>query len=175
MKYKGYCIHCFVHMFPNERVSTNYKCKENEVVQFIQNQFPSLTITHDKTIPNGCSRKRPDVFIDLGYQVLIVEIDEDEHIDYDCLCENKRTMLLSQDIHHRPLVFIRFNPDGYTDSTNTKISSCFAQNKKGVLVIKPSKRTEWQNRLTVLSNTIQYWMENKTDKTIEIVHLFYSS
>ena len=81
MKYKGYCIHCFVHMFPNEQVSTNHKCKENEVVQFIQNQFPNLTITHDKTITNGCSRKRPDVFIDLGYQVLIVEIDEDEHVD----------------------------------------------------------------------------------------------
>ena len=115
------------------------------------------------------------MFIDLGYQVLIVEIDEDEHIDYDCLCENKRIMLLSQDIDHRPLVLIRFNPDSYTDNNNTRITSCFAQNKKGVLVIKPSKQAEWQNRLQVLSETIQYWINNKTDKTIELVHLYYSS
>ena len=106
-KYKGDCLHCFVHMFSNEKISKNYKCKENEVVQFIQTHFPNLTITHDKKITNGCSHKRPDMFIDLGYQVLIVEIDEDEHIDYDCLCENKRIMLLAQDIHHRPSVFCR--------------------------------------------------------------------
>ena len=31
----------------------------------------------------------------------------------DCSCENKRIMEISQDLGHRPIVFIRFNPDEY--------------------------------------------------------------
>ena len=102
-------------------------------------------------------------------------MDESQHTEYDCSCENKRMMQLSQDVGHRPIVFIRFNPDSYIDNNNNKISSCFAQNKLGSLVIKKNKKIEWQHRLTVLSDTIQYWIDNKTDKTIEIVHLFYSN
>jgi len=46
---------------------------------------------------------------DLGTHILIVEIDENAHAVYDCSCENKRLMELSQDVGHRPIVFIRFN------------------------------------------------------------------
>ena len=60
-----------------------------------------------------CSKRRPDLFLDLGYQILIIEIDENQHLDYDCSCENKRIMELSQDVGHKPIVFIRFNPDEY--------------------------------------------------------------
>ena len=122
-------MYCYRSKYQIQRLLSTLFCtyvsKRTSFYKF-QNQFPNITITHDKIITNGCSRKRPDIFIDLGYQVLIVEIDEDEHIDYDCFCENKRIMLLSQDINHRPLICIRFNPDSYTDNTNTKITSCFA-------------------------------------------------
>ena len=72
--------------------------------------------------------KRPDLFLDFGYQVLIVEIDENQHQNYDCSCENKRLMELSQDVQHKPIVFIRFNPDDYMDQER-KISSCWTTNK----------------------------------------------
>ena len=55
--------------------------------------------------------RRPDLMVDLGYQVVIIEIDENQHISYDCSCENKRLMQLSQDVGHRPVVFIRVHPD----------------------------------------------------------------
>jgi hypothetical protein len=48
-----------------------------------------------------------------------IEIDENQHVAYDCSCENKRIMELSQDVGHRPIVFIRFNPDGYKDHKGT--------------------------------------------------------
>ena len=48
----------------------------------------------------------------------IVEIDENQHIEYDCSCENKRIMELSQDVGHRPIIFIRFNPDDYLNYEN---------------------------------------------------------
>ena len=65
----------------------------------------------DKTINDGCSKRRPDLLLDFGYQIVIIEIDENQHNNYDCSCENKRIMELSQDLGHRPIVFIRFNPD----------------------------------------------------------------
>jgi hypothetical protein len=125
-------------------------------------------------IQDGCSRKRPDLLLDLGYQVIVVEIDENQHESYDCSCENKRLMLLSQDIGHRPIVFIRFNPDDYINGTK-KVTSCWSLNKLGVCSVKKAKVKEWNERLELLNAQIAYWThsDNKTEKTIEIVQLFY--
>jgi hypothetical protein len=163
-----------MYLFPDKPVSRNYKTKEYSVVEFIKNKFPDFSWTADKKISDGCSRRRPDLLLDLGYQVIIVEIDENQHIDYDCSCENKRLMELSQDLDHRPIVFIRFNPDDYKkDGLN--ITSCWGYNKKGITVIKKSKKDEWTNRLNALEQQIDYWINplHKIDKTIEIIQLFY--
>jgi len=175
-KYDGYCLLCFIHLFPDKPVTRNYKTKERAVVDHVLQQFPSDTYTWitDKPIYDGCSKKRPDLFLDLGYQVIIVEIDENQHQDYDCSCENKRLMELSQDINHRPIIFIRFNPDEY-QTQDKKFTSCWAYNGMGVCTIKKSKQKEWSNRLLSLCSQIQYWLENRTDKLIEIIHLFYDS
>ena len=102
-----------MNMFPEKEISRNYKTKERSTVEFVLSQFPNFTWITDKKIDGGCSKRRPDLFLDLGYQVVIVEVDENQHVDYDCSCENKRIMQISQDINHRPLIFIRFNPDEY--------------------------------------------------------------
>jgi hypothetical protein len=112
-KYDGYCLYCYINLFPEKPVSRNYKTKEYAVVEFIKTSFPELSWVSDKKITDGCSKRRPDLFLDLGYQILIIEIDENQHLDYDCSCENKRIMELSQDVGHKPIVFIRFNPDEY--------------------------------------------------------------
>ena len=82
--------------------------------------------------------------LDLGYQVIIVEIDENQHIDYDCSCENKRIMELSQDVGHRPIIFIRFNPDEYHVG-ESRHSSCWGINKSGICVVKKTHKKEWHN------------------------------
>ena len=104
---------------------------------------------------------------DLGYQVIIVEIDENQHTNYDCSCENKRIMQLSQDVGHRPIVFIRFNADDYINANNEKISSCWTLTPKtGIMKIKSNKNDEWSERLAALQTQIEYWCneENKTEK-----------
>jgi hypothetical protein len=173
-KYDGYCMNCFIHMFPDRPVTRNYKTKERSVVEFVQQHFSNFNWMCDQRIQDGCSRKRPDLLCDLGYQVVIIEIDENQHIDYDCSCENKRIMELSQDVGHRPLVFIRFNPDDYTQNSKN-VSSCWGLNKLGVCVIKKSKVEEWNERLNTLKNQIEYWLtpENQTSKTVEVIQLFY--
>jgi len=171
-KYEGYCVFCYMHMFPDKPISRNYKTKETAVSQYIKEKFPELDIVTDKTIQGGCSRRRPDILIDLGYQIIIIEIDENQHIDYDCSCENKRIMELSQDVGHRPIVFIRFNPDDYKQN-NKNISSCWHVNKKGICCINKAKQKEWDNRLLALHDYVQYWTNNTTHKMVEIVQLYY--
>jgi hypothetical protein len=173
-KYDGYCLFCYMNMFPDKPVTRNYKTKEFAVVEYIKNKFPNYNWIADKHVIDGCSKRRPDLLLDLGYQIIIIEIDENQHIDYDCSCENKRIMELSQDLGHRPIVFIRFNPDDYKKN-EINIASCWGINKKGICALKKTKKDEWQQRLTQLEYYVNYWsdQENKTNKTIEIIQLFY--
>jgi hypothetical protein len=172
-KYEGYCLRCYIYTFPDKPVSRNYKTKETTVVDFIKENFSSQDITTDRTIQGGCSRRRPDALINLGHRVLIVEIDENQHTDYDCSCENKRIMELYQDVEFRPIVFIRFNPDDYINDKGEKIKSCWDTNSKGIFQVKKNKQNEWNLRLESLKTQIDYWIENESDKAIEIVQLYY--
>ena len=173
-KYDGYCLFCYMNLFPDKPVSRNYKTKEYSVVEYIKTMFPSLNWITDKIISGGCSKRRPDLLLDLFYQIIIIEVDENQHTDYDCSCQNKRIMELSQDLGHRPIVFIRFNPDDY-DKNGITISSCWGKNEKGICVVKKSKKDEWMQRLHTLEEHINYWINpiNTTDKTIETIQLFY--
>jgi len=172
-KYKGHCLICFIHLFPDEPNVRNYKTKEQNVVDRILLVFHNFTWVADKRIKDGCSKKRPDLLLDMGTHVIIVEIDENKHNNYDCSCENKRLMELSQDLNHRPIIFIRFNPDDYLNENGILIKSCWKLNKLGIMQIKKSKQQEWEERIESLKTQIQYWIDNSTKKTIEIIELFY--
>jgi hypothetical protein len=78
-KYDGHCLFCFVHLFPHSPLTRNYKTKEASVVEFVKNKFPQYTWITDKRVQDGCSRRRPDLLLDLGDQVLIIEVDENKH------------------------------------------------------------------------------------------------
>jgi hypothetical protein len=174
-KYEGYCLRCFVHTYPDKPNARNYKTKEKTVVDEVLKSFPQFTWTADKKVQDGCSRRRPDIFMDMGSHAIVVEIDETQHTDYDCSCENKRLMEISQDIGHRPIVFIRFNPDQYIDESGTKVRSCFASDKTGMLIVAKTKEKEWNSRIESLKSQIQYWSENITNKTVEVIQLFFDS
>ena len=49
IKYEGYCLRCFIYLFPGKPVSRNYKTKEYSVVEFVKNNFPRLNWIADKT------------------------------------------------------------------------------------------------------------------------------
>jgi hypothetical protein len=172
-KNEGYCLFCYVNMFPDRAITRNYKTKESCVVKYVKDTYEEYDWIADKKIEGGCSKRRPDLMLDLGYQVVIIEVDENQHTDYDCSCENKRLMEISQDLGHRPIVFIRFNPDDYKNKEGEKITSCWGINKLGICSIKKTKQKQWEKRLENLNNQIKYWIENKTEKTVEVVQLYY--
>ncbi len=172
-KYKGYCMTCFIHVFPDEPVFRNYKTKEKTVSLFVMETFWYYDWVIDKALSSGCSKRRPDLLLNLGFITLIIEVDEEQHTGYTVECENNRMTEIYDAIEGMPTVFFRFNPDGYIDEEGNKVSSCFTQNKLGVTVIE--KENEWIERLSTLKNQIEFWSkeENKTDRPIEIVKLFY--
>uniref|UniRef100_A0A6C0IAT0 Uncharacterized protein n=1 Tax=viral metagenome TaxID=1070528 RepID=A0A6C0IAT0_9ZZZZ len=174
-KYEGYCLRCCIHLHPNIPISKNYKTKERTIVDLIIKKFNNYSWISDKIIKDGCSKRRPDLLLDLGEQVIVVEIDENQHQDYDCSCENKRLMEISQDINHRPLVFIRFNPDEYMTKNNELYKSCWSNSKDGYIRIDKKKEKEWNERINILFEQITYWINNKTNKTVEIIQLYYDA
>ena len=174
-QYDGYCLRCFIYTFPDKQVSRNYKTKESYVVDHIKKTFPILNLITDKKIKNGTSKRRPDILLDLEYQIIIIEIDENQHRDYNCSCENKRLMEISKDLNHRNIIFIKFNPDDYINSKGIKINSCWTLNKLGILVVSDTYKNEWNKRLQLLCDQINYWNNpiNRTNKILEIIELFY--
>jgi hypothetical protein len=172
-QYEGYCAYCYTNLFPDRPLSCNYKTKESCVVKTVIEKFPNFSWTSDKIIDGGCSKRRPDLRCDFGSHIIIIEIDENQHRDYDCSCENKRLMEISQDVGHRSIVFIRFNPDDYINKNNEKVQTCWRLNKLGVMSITQKHKNNWENRLNVLINRIQYWVDNQSDKMIEVEQLYY--
>lgn len=170
---EDYCFFCYVNIYPEKEISKNYRTKEKEVVNYVLKEFPDFDWLNNKTVPDGCSRKRPDLFCDFGYQVLTIEINENQHEYYDCSCENFRLMQIFKDIDERPLINIQFNPDAYLKNKDEKIKSCWKIGKNGKLSI--SNHEDWNQRLEKLKEHINHWIENKTEKSIEVVRLFYDS
>jgi len=173
--YEGHCLPCFVNNPANygKPIYRNFKTKEKDVVDRVQALFPNVDWRADQRISDGCSKRRPDLFLDMGSHICIVEVDENKHEAYDCSCENKRIQEIWQDVGCRNIIFIRFNPDSYIDSDDVKHASCWRNNKLGVCHVPKSKETEWQQRIETLAEAIRVWMVMVPDKTVETVELFY--
>ena len=59
---------------PNCEITRNHKTKEKAVAEFLKKSFPRLNWICDKKISNtATSRRRPDICVDLGWFVLVVE------------------------------------------------------------------------------------------------------
>lgn len=75
--------------------------------------FQDLKIAHNKIIEGSCLRYRPDFFIEAPKgHIIIVEVDEEHHKQYDVNCEIVRMFNIQQAIM-TPIVFVRYNPDAY--------------------------------------------------------------
>jgi hypothetical protein len=170
--YKGYCAYCFANIFPDHPKVKNYKTKERKVVDYIRKVFPNYDWKFDVIVKDGDSGRRQDIFLDFGSYIIIIEVDENQHISYDCTCENRRLMEISRDVNHRPAVVIRFNPDKYYDKNNKKIPSCFSITKEtGALKITDEEM--WNERLNNLKEVSEYWIEHGTEKTLEVIQMYY--
>jgi hypothetical protein len=177
-KYRGYCLPCFAEEFPLEKVSRNYKTKERLVTtriqEYLEENCSHLTLIADRQVDGGCSRRRPDVRIECFTHSVIIETDEYGHdSDEYCSCENKRMMELMQDLGTRPIVFIRINPDSYTNSKGEKIPSPFSTTKATGLV-QVKRKKEWEERLRVLVDRVAHHVNTIPEQEVTVEHLYYN-
>ena len=75
----------------------------------------------DKVVENGaCGKERPDRVYDFGDKIVVLECDEHQHQDRQCLCEQTRMINIGQSFGGIPVYFIRWNPDDYSPEDDKK-------------------------------------------------------
>jgi EsV-1-7 cysteine-rich motif len=170
---RGLCARCFVYTYPDAVRAKKYRTKEAAVAAFLGDAFPALDFQRDRVIAGGCSRYRPDLLCDLLTHVLMVEIDEHQHEGYDQVCENRRVASLWQDLAHRPVVFVRFNPDAYVcGATGRRQGSCFRYDRaRGVPYV--ARGSNWDARLDALRRAVAAHAAEVPARAITVVQLFY--
>ncbi len=144
------------------------------MVTFLQEKFPNVDWRWNKTVEGGCSKRRPDLPLDMGSRIVIVEVDEHSHVAYNPTCEEKHLREIWGDVYHRKIVFVRFNTDKYKDEDGNNVQSPWGLTKLGLCTVKPKWKAVWEVRLDDLRLTVEHYIESSNIKEeFELVHLYY--
>jgi len=160
------CAGCFYYYYPNDEIPRRYKLKQHYFNEKLIEEFGDI-FQYDKVIKCGCSKRRPDWFIDCYKYSIIIELDEDQH-KYES-CDEKRMMELFQDLGNRPLVLIRINPDKYKGRTK-KRKGCFDFDEKNILICNEKR---FNKRFNILVEMIKYFIDNEPEKEFTMEKLFF--
>jgi len=171
-RFKSYCFSCYREKHPNELHVYNHCIKEKDVKKYIERVCVSsivLSIISGERIYCGTRYYTPDIIIRCVGFIIIIEIDEHQHRDYDKFEEVKRMQDIANSLECDSIVFIRFNPDSYTKD-GIRHPSCWKADGKGVMVVHDE--SAWNDRLTELQKMIQKHIDNKTPGCI-CEYLYY--
>ena len=127
----------------------------------------TLALRCDKPVEGGCTRYRPDILIDFGSHIVIIEIDEFRHTNY--VCEQKRMVDLYEDMGYRNTVFVRFNPDGY-QLNEVRYPTPFPIMENGEMTVDEA---EISDRMYELIQTILFYKDCTPEEPITYNYLFY--
>lgn len=184
--YKPLCRICWCNK--NGVPPSNFKNKElqfhkfiNSIIDYVKDRkaIPeNIKYRHDLQIDGGCSKRRPDWFIDMLTHSVIIECDEYQHKGNSKKCEEIRMNEIFTDLGDRPIVFIRFNPDEYYKNEE-KILGCYRLEKyklkDGTESIKLRKRKyEFDRRCKKLEKVINKYISNIPKKLFTVKYLFYN-
>lgn len=164
--YENMCVSCYAFTYPNKEIVTNFLVKERFIVNYLKDKYSKYTWTHNKTI-SSCIKYRPDLLLDLGTHVVIIEIDEHQHnTNLYKECDLKRTMDILAEIA-RPVIMLRINPDNYVDKKK-KHKSMFKKSGKKLVV----DNVVWNERRIVIDETFTKCIDVPTELLMH-VELFF--
>jgi hypothetical protein len=122
------CTSCHLHM-PLDEFNMCHFCSSFKPVRLQkQKEIYDLLLLHgykfryDRMSEGAeCTggKERPDIAIDCGDRMIIIEIDEFQHYSYPIECEIVRMKNIYYSNLGIPTIFIRYNPDAYTVSYRT--------------------------------------------------------
>ena len=161
-KYKGYCTHCFRHLFPKDPLTFQIRSKTKEIAvrDFINANFDGWQ--HDKCLYTGncdCThRRRIDHRVLIGNTLLVVETDENQHKSYEKMDEEIRHDDLFM-VHGGKWIYIRFNPDKYKSNNgknkNPEIATRLIELKKEIE--KQIKRIKNEENTELIEKKYMYY------------------
>lgn len=167
-RYKPYCFPCYCVLHPDEEIPRRYRLKEHYVADAIQAVFgEDITLVLNKAVEGGCSKRRPDIRMDFGTHCVMIEIDENRHLNYSC--EEKRMVDLYEDVGFRKCVFLRFNPDGYREA-GIRYATPFSFTASGAMVVE---ETEMKRRMDELIQRVHHFKAHEPAEQLTIEYLFY--
>lgn len=167
-KYYPLCCICWYHK--NGIPPKNYKVKQSHFHEVMKDILgKDIKYRYDLEIDGGCSKRRPDWFVDMITHTIIIECDEYQHKDRNQECEVTRMNELFTDCGDRPIVFIRFNPDSYKIA-DKKYRSCFYHNDKKSLC---RNKSEFTRRTKIIDERLTHHITTIPDKLFTIEKLFY--
>ena len=118
------CVSCHLTMILDKndkcefcdpvRFETARLAKQNALMEYLDRKGLKGNST-DIVIDRGiCGKERPDRVFDFDDKIVILECDEHQHKDRQCVCEQTRMVNISQSYGGMPVYFLRWNPDNYT-------------------------------------------------------------
>ncbi len=168
-RFKPYCFRCYCVLNPDIDIPKKFKLKEHHLRDFLKQSYPNINMIFDKALE---SKRRPDVLIKNKDYNIIIECDENQHLNYSKYnCEDLRICQIFNDLNNLPIFVIRFNPDSYS-TDEEKFQSCFKTTPTGQLSLN---KNEWNRRTTLLKEKIDTIINIKTVvKEMNIIYMFYS-
>ncbi len=137
------------------------KTKEEKFYKYLidakLNESIYYKFIYNKSIGFECGNYRPDFKFDCNTYFVIIEIDENQHKQYDNNCELIRmnNIYLANGL---PTLFIRFNPDSFICNKNK---------------IQISLIDKYNNFINELSNYLFNNYKFQSDKGIDIIYYYY--
>jgi Holliday junction resolvase len=129
------------------------KTREMVVVNYLEEN--GIEFIHNTSVGYVCGNYRPDIKIDAGTHFVMIEIDEDQHRQYDKSCEIARMLNIHQAEGLR-CVFLRYNPDVF-------------RSKNGAQKVHQTTRLK-----KLLEETVKH-KQNIPEDEITVYRLFYNN
>jgi hypothetical protein len=149
---------CFEYCINSDLFRRSKHHKELRVENLLRREIQEQPYACDKIIDSACNKKRPDLIYDCETHHLVVDIDEHQHDSYDRACEIIRMIEICQAVG-MPVIFIRYNPDNYTDSQFKK-NPIMKVKREQILV-------EWVRHCMTAS-------PRTPEEFLRVVYLFYN-
>jgi len=102
------CEYCNPELYKRVRLE-----KQRALMDYLDLRNLKGTSTDIIVNEGNCGKERPDRVYELDDKIIILECDEHQHKDRQCICEQTRMVNISQGFGGIPVYFIRWNPDIY--------------------------------------------------------------
>ena len=109
------CEYCNPEAFQTSRLA-----KQNALMDYLDNNNLKGNSTDIMVNKGECGRERPDRIYDFNDKIIILECDENQHRERQCVCEQTRMVNIGQSFGGTPVYFIRWNPDDYSPLNSRK-------------------------------------------------------